>query len=64
MLVITRKEGEALRVNDSTVITVLKIRNNYVKLGFKAPLSVPIRREEIYRKIQNDKEPNRNRPGK
>ena len=61
MLVIVRKEGEALRVNDSTVITVLKIRNNYVKLGFKAPLSVSIRREETYRKIQNDKKSEKNR---
>ncbi len=52
MLVLTRKLGESIRVNDNISITVMEIDGRSVKLAIDAPRSVPIHREEIYQKIQ------------
>jgi len=65
MLFLTRREGQGIWINDNIFIKVLDIvqyrRNSpyQVKLGFEAPSSVEIQREEIYIKIQKEKETNR-----
>jgi carbon storage regulator len=51
MLVLSRNIGERIRIDDSIELTVLEIRNDRVRLGFCAPPSVPIHREEIYLRI-------------
>ena len=47
MLVLTRKEGERIRIGDGITLTVVSIRGNKVRLGFTAPESVIIQREEL-----------------
>ncbi len=47
MLVLTRKLGQRLIIDDNVVVTVLSIRNGQVRIGIEAPRSVPIKREEI-----------------
>lgn len=51
MLVLTRKEGEGVRIGDEIVITVLSSSNGHVRLGIEAPSRVTIHREEIYNMI-------------
>ncbi len=46
MLVIRRRLGERILVGDNVEIEILDARQNYVKLGIKAPDSVSIVREE------------------
>jgi len=46
VLVLTRKEGEAIRVGDEVRVVVVAIRGKQVKLGIEAPRSVVIDREE------------------
>ncbi|MDA1053899.1 MAG: carbon storage regulator CsrA [Planctomycetota bacterium] len=48
MLVLTRKLNETVIVGDDIVVTVLAINGKKVRLGFEAPRSVPIVREEIH----------------
>ena len=55
MLVITRRIGESLIIGDDVVITVLDEQGKYVKLGIVAPKEVSVHREEIYDRIQNEK---------
>lgn len=55
MLILTRKEGESIQINDDITITVLGVQGLQVKLGIAAPKEVAIHREEIYQRIQNDK---------
>ena len=39
-------------VGDEVVITVLDVRGDVVRLGIKAPRSITVHREEIYRELQ------------
>ncbi|HHL39963.1 MAG TPA: carbon storage regulator [Deltaproteobacteria bacterium] len=54
MLVLTRKAGEGIRINDDIRIVVVEVRENQVKIGIEAPRSLPVHREEIYRKIREE----------
>jgi carbon storage regulator len=52
VLVLTRRGGESVMVGDEVVITVLDVRGDVVRLGIKAPRSIQVHREEIYRELQ------------
>lgn len=52
MLVLTRKKGQKLIINDDIEITILESRGDTVKVGIKAPKNVSIFREEIYEEIK------------
>ena len=51
MLVLSRKEGDKVIINDDITVTVLSVTKDHVRLGFEAPRSVPVYREEVYRTI-------------
>ena len=48
MLVFSRKRGEAIVVGDGIEIVFLSSGREGVRIGVKAPLSVPVHRKEIY----------------
>ena len=48
MLVLSRKTDQSLIVGEDITITVLGIEGDRVKLGIRAPRSVPVLREEVY----------------
>ena len=52
MLVLTRRSGESVMVGDDIVITVLEVRGEVIRLGIRAPRTVQVHREEIYRELQ------------
>lgn len=54
MLILTRNVGESLMIGDSKV-TVLGSRGKQVRLGVDAPKHIPVYREEIYNRIQQEK---------
>lgn len=56
MLVLTRNIGETLKIGDDVDITVLGVRGNQVRVGVNAPRDVSVHREEIYYRIQQEKE--------
>lgn len=51
MLILTRRPGEAIRIGDDVEIYVVAVNGNQIRLGIKAPKSVPVHREEIYARI-------------
>jgi carbon storage regulator len=55
MLILTRRVGETMVVGDDVFITVLGIKGHQVRLGINAPKEVSVHREEIYQKIQEEK---------
>ncbi|MFW2421522.1 MAG: carbon storage regulator CsrA [Porticoccaceae bacterium] len=56
MLILTRRVGETLIIGDDVSVTVLGVRGNQVRLGVDAPKDVAVHREEIYQKIQDEKD--------
>ena len=51
MLVLTRKLGESIAIDDRITITVIALKGHQVKLGIEAPAETKIYRQEIYTKI-------------
>lgn len=51
MLILTRKEGESLRLGDDITVTVVSVKGGNVRIGVKAPRDLAVHREEIYDKI-------------
>jgi len=47
MLVLTRKPGERIVIDDRITVTVLEIQENRIRLGIEAPKEIPIMREEL-----------------
>jgi carbon storage regulator len=61
MLVLSRKDGQAIRIGDDVTIKVSEISGGRVKLAIDAPREVPIRRSELssqsHRQPQNSDAP-------
>lgn len=53
MLVLTRKLGESIAIDDNIKIVVVQIKGKQVRLGIKAPKETKIHREEVYQAIQD-----------
>jgi carbon storage regulator len=53
MLLLTRKQGEAIRIADIIEVRVLEIRKGQVKLGIDGPRDVPVHRQEVYVRIRD-----------
>jgi len=56
MLVLSRRKGEAIRIGDDVVITVVRIKHgdNSVGLGIEAPREVSVHRQEVYDAIHTE----------
>jgi carbon storage regulator len=56
MLILTRRVGETLMIGDNVSVTVLGIKGNQVRIGVNAPKDVAVHREEIFERIQREKQ--------
>jgi carbon storage regulator len=51
MLVLTRKPGEQIVIDEQITVTVLELQGNRIRLGIEAPKEVPIERKELVRSM-------------
>lgn len=56
MLILTRRVGETLMIGDEVSVTVLGVKGNQVRLGVNAPKYIAVHREEIYQRIQHERQ--------
>jgi carbon storage regulator len=54
VLILTRRPGERIMVGDEVVVEIMEIVGNSVRVGIKAPRSVPVYREEIYTAVRDE----------
>lgn len=47
MLVLSRKKGEKIIIDERITIEVVEIKNKQIRLGFEADKNIPIRRAEV-----------------
>lgn len=52
MLNITRKVGEKIIIGEDVVLEVMEVSGSSVRLGIRAPRSVPVYREEIWDSVR------------
>lgn len=52
MLVLSRKQGEQIRIGDNVVVTVHRLSGNRVSLGIEAPADCKIMRGELRALLQ------------
>jgi carbon storage regulator len=62
MLVLTRKLGESIAIDDHIKIRVVQIKGKQVRLGIEAPKDTKIHREEVYVAIQAQNQESVNAP--
>ncbi len=56
MLVLSRKKGESIVINNDITIVVVEIRGDKVRLGVEAPKEVPVHRREVYDAIKRNEQ--------
>ncbi len=56
MLILTRRLGESIMINDDISIKLLNIDHKQVKLGVTAPPHLSVHREEVYQRILRERE--------
>jgi carbon storage regulator len=56
MLILTRRVGETLMIGNDITITILGIKGHQVRLGINAPKEVAVHREEVWQRIEQDKQ--------
>ncbi|MEG0307379.1 MAG: carbon storage regulator CsrA [Clostridium sp.] len=51
MLVVTRKQGQSIRIGDDIEITIAKLDDGSVKIAIDAPREIKILRSELYKEV-------------
>lgn len=54
MLVLTRKVGEKLRIDDDIIVHIIEVNRGNVRIGIEAPGHVSIMRFEVYERIREE----------
>lgn len=54
MLIVTRKVGEVIVINENIRVTVLGVKGTQVRVGIDAPLDVNIVREELLHRMSKE----------
>lgn len=52
MLVLARKKGESIVIQDHIHVTILEVDGETVKIGIEAPKEIEVYRKEIYSAVQ------------
>lgn len=56
MLILSRRSGESIHLGDDIVISILGVKGKQVKVGIEVPDDIPVYREEVFLKIQQENE--------
>ncbi len=52
MLILTRRVGETIRINNDIAVTILGVKGMQTRIGVEAPAGVAVHRQEIFERIR------------
>ena len=52
MLILTRRTQEAIMIGENVEVKILSVKGNQVRIGITAPKDLPVHREEVFHRIQ------------
>ncbi len=55
MLVLTRKEQEAIMIGETIIVRILEVNGDQVRIGIEAPQHIAVHREEVFEAIANER---------
>lgn len=55
MLVLSRKVGEEIVINDNIRVMVVSVKGDRVRIGVEAPADMRVDREEVHTRRQNER---------
>jgi carbon storage regulator len=55
VLILSRRIGESLMIGSDITVTVLDVKGAQVRIGIDAPKEVEIHREEIFKRVQEER---------
>jgi carbon storage regulator len=58
MLILSRRVNEMLVIGDDITVTILGVQGTKVRIGINAPKEISVHREEIYNRLQQEKNKN------
>ncbi len=56
MLILTRKPNESVIIDNKVTLKILEVRGNQVRIGVEAPAHISIHREEVQRRMNQERE--------
>ena len=54
MLILTRKKGESIVIDDNIEVVIIESSDGKIKLGIEAPKNIDIHRKEVHESIQQE----------
>ncbi len=54
MLILSRRIGEAVVIDEAITVTILGINGRQVRIGVNAPKKTPVHRQEIHDRIKQE----------
>ncbi len=56
MLILTRKPNESVIIDNQVTLKILEVRGNQVRIGVEAPAHISIHREEVQKRMNQERE--------
>ena len=56
MLILSRRIGERIMINENISFQIMEIKGSQVRLGIDAPKDVSVHREEIFLKVKAERD--------
>ena len=54
MLILSRKKGESIIINENITVTIIESSDGRVKLGIDAPKTIEVHRSEVKQSIEEE----------